>query len=328
MHYSGATPDIAKGLQVLRQRIEKAKIPSSELDESLNIATWNIREFGRKRRLKASIYYIAEIINQFDLVALTELRDNLGDLKRVMDLLGSYWDVVFCDYAPDRGGNKERIAYLFDTRMIVFTGLAAEADPPRKKNRQTQEYEARFTWWRPPYMASFSAGSFDFVVITAHMRWGDSLDDRVNALSEFSNWVKKRRKAKFAVDTDFIVMGDFNVPRNGDRAHKALTGDDKVLHMPRALVGAKGTNLSQRNNYDQILHSPSSISRFDGKAGVIDFYDDDWKALYPNASQRPASKTKFTYEVSDHLPLWLQVKTDISDAQLQMLAGHAGKHGR
>lgn len=328
MHYSNAAPHIAQGLQVLRERIDTEQIPPSQLDETLNVATWNIREFGRNPRLEASIYYIAEIINQFDLVALTEVRDNLGDLKRVMDLLGSYWDVVFCDFTGDRGGNSERIAYLFDTRMIVFTGLAAEADPPRTKNRETGEWEARFTWWRPPYMASFSAGSFDFVVITAHMRWGNSLDQRINALGEFAEWVKKRRRARFATDHDFIVMGDFNVPKNGDAAHKALTGNNRVLKMPQELMGLDGTNLSRRNNYDQILHSPTDIDRFSGRAGVVDFLGGDWRALYPNPTHRPRNDKDFTYEMSDHLPLWLQIRTDISDRQLQVLASQAGDHGR
>lgn len=327
MHYSNAAPHIAQGLQVLRRRIDAADIPSSELDESLNVATWNIREFGRKPRLEASIYFIAEIINQFDLVALTEVRDNLGDLKRVMDLLGSYWDVVFCDFTGDRGGNAERIAYLYDTRMIVFTGLAAEADPPRKKNPGTGEYEARFTWWRPPYMASFTAGSFDFVVITAHMRWGNALAERINALRQFAGWIRKRRRAKFATNHDFIVMGDFNVPANGDEAHRALTGNGRVLKMPLQLIGLSGTNLSRRNNYDQILHSPTDIDRFSGRAGVIDFVDGNWRELYPLRTHRPSDDRVFTYEMSDHLPLWLQIKTDISQEQLATLAGQAGGHG-
>ena len=43
------------------------------------------------------------------------------------------------------------MAYLFDKRAVVFTGLASEADPPRKKDKKTGEYmdreEAeRFLW--------------------------------------------------------------------------------------------------------------------------------------------------------------------------------------
>ena len=80
--------ETARGLKYLRERIAAAKIPSSKLDETINIATWNIMEFGKSRRRDASIHYIAEIINQFDLVAITELRDNTDDLKRVMHILG------------------------------------------------------------------------------------------------------------------------------------------------------------------------------------------------------------------------------------------------
>jgi hypothetical protein len=61
MHYGSLDPHIAQGLLELRRRIDSANIPSPKLDESLNVATWNIREFGRKKRLEASIVYIAEI---------------------------------------------------------------------------------------------------------------------------------------------------------------------------------------------------------------------------------------------------------------------------
>ena len=50
MHHGDVSPDIAAGLLALRKRIEAAKIPPSQLDESINVAIWNIREFGKKRR--------------------------------------------------------------------------------------------------------------------------------------------------------------------------------------------------------------------------------------------------------------------------------------
>jgi hypothetical protein len=46
MHHGPVSPEIAKGLLALKERIEAAKIPSSKLDETVNIAVWNIREFG------------------------------------------------------------------------------------------------------------------------------------------------------------------------------------------------------------------------------------------------------------------------------------------
>src|SRR5882762_11295940 len=88
MNHGNISPEIATGLKVLQARIANAKIPSSKLDETLNIATWNIREFGKKARSEAAIHYIAEILGQFDLISIAELRDNLNDLGRVLEVLG------------------------------------------------------------------------------------------------------------------------------------------------------------------------------------------------------------------------------------------------
>jgi hypothetical protein len=69
MHHGDVTPDIASGLLALKKRIDAARIPPSKLDETINVAVWNIREFGKKARTLPAIHYIAEILNQFDLIA-------------------------------------------------------------------------------------------------------------------------------------------------------------------------------------------------------------------------------------------------------------------
>ena len=152
MHHGALSKGIAKGLRVLRERIDAAEIPSSKLDETLNIATWNVRELGRKRRRKASPHYTAEIIGQFDLVSIVELR-----------------------------------AYVFEERAAVFTGFASNAVSPRRESHD--EYLSAISWWRPPYMASFRAGSFDFLMLTAHVRWGKTEKGRIPELRELAAWV-------------------------------------------------------------------------------------------------------------------------------------------
>src|SRR5258706_15281056 len=113
MNHGNISPEVAKGLKVLRSRIAKAQIPSSKLDETLNIATWNIREFGKKARSEAAIHYIAEILGQFDLVSIAELRDNLSDLGRVLALLGPYWRVIYSDALRDSARNNERGGFVY-----------------------------------------------------------------------------------------------------------------------------------------------------------------------------------------------------------------------
>lgn len=317
MDYSGATPDIVAGLKILRKRIEAAKIPPSKLDETINVATWNIREFGKKKREKAAIYYIAEILSQFDLIAIVELRENLSDLARVMDVLGSYWRVVFCDTLDDRGGNDERIGYLYDQRAVYFTGLAAEGDGPRTKNKSTGEYVPDFNWWRKPYLASFQAGAFDFVVITTHIQWGTD-KGRTKELKEFAAWVAGLHAMDRCFDKDIIVMGDFNVPDLTGTMFKALTGTG--LRIPKALKGTPGSNLGQAKHYDQILHLAPEEKFFANCGGVLDFYAGDHKPLFPGLT-----KDKFTYQLSDHLPLWIQIQTDRSEYKLDQIVNRQKK---
>src|SRR5262245_38779653 len=169
MHHGDVSPDIAAGLLALRKRIEAAQIPPSKLDETINVAIWNIREFGKKRRTEAAIHYIAEILGQFDLIALVELRDNLGDYGRVCQILGPSWDLVYSDWTADPGGNRERVGFLFDRRAVTFNGLAAEVDAPRTK--KGKEYLAELSFWRAPYMCSFRSGNFDFIAMATHARW-------------------------------------------------------------------------------------------------------------------------------------------------------------
>lgn len=305
----------ALGLQELKTRIAKGNIPSSKLDESINVATWNIREFGKSKRRKDSLHFIAEILGQFDLIAVTELRKNLSELKEVLDILGPYWKVIFSDYTLDPGGNGERMAYIYDKRAVVFTGLAAEADPPRKKNKKTGEYEALLTWWRPPFIASFSAGNFDFILLTAHIRWGKKIEERLRALKLLANWVDKKRKDAFSVDKDIIVMGDFNIPKLDDPLFQAITS--KGLRIPESLRGVKhGSNLVMNKRYDQIFYYPKYTKSFTNHGGVLDFHTGGIDKLYPKDT--PDSKS-YTFEMSDHLPLWVQLNIDVENEKLEQI---------
>lgn len=327
MFHGKPSLEIAQGIKEIRKRIDAQKIPPSVLDESLNVATWNIREFGRTRRWQASIHLIAEIISQFDLVAITELRSDLGDLRRVLDILGPYWDVVYSDYTQDAGGNRERFGYVFDKRMVAFTGLAAEADPDRKKNKDTGEYLPSTTWWRSPYMASFAAGNFDFVLLSAHIRWGKKETDRIKPLTDLATWVDKRSRQKDAADRDIFVMGDFNIPNLKGDLYDAITS--KGLRVPKALLNLQNkeatTNLARKKRYDQILHYPRLAASFTDNAGVLDFYSGGWSKLFPGTN---ATSKKYTYQLSDHLPLWVQLNTWTDDMKLDQLISSRRKEKR
>jgi hypothetical protein len=327
MHHGPVSPEIAKGLLALRERIAAAKIPPSQIDETINVAIWNIREFGKVRRTLPAIHYIAEILGQFDLIALVELRKSLDDLGRVAPFLGPTWDIVYSDWMEDAGGNDERIAFLFDRRAVTFNGLAAEVDAPRTK--KAEEWLADHSFWRAPYMASFRSGNFDFIVIATHTRWGDSITARQAELQLLADWIDVRFKSEFVEDNDLIVMGDFNIPKLDDPLFKALTS--RGLRIPECLrelrVGdrvVKGSNLGTDARYDQILHLPTLKDRFTNEGGALDFFISDAKIkeLFPGKNY---TRQQFSFQMSDHFPVWAQIKTDIETQRLNQIIQDAKK---
>jgi endonuclease/exonuclease/phosphatase family metal-dependent hydrolase len=219
----------------------------------------------------------------------------------------------------DGGGNDERVAFLFDRRAVTFNGLAAEIDAPRAKN--SEEWLAAQSFWRAPYMGSFRSGNFDFIVIATHARWGKGVAGRKAELQMLADWIDTRFKSQYVEDHDLIVMGDFNVPKLNDSLYKALTS--RGLQIPDCLtqlrVGDRvigGSNLGEDARFDQILHLPTMKSRFTNEGGSLDFFlsDAKIKELFPTQKY---TREKFSFQLSDHFPVWAQIKIDIDGQRLE-----------
>lgn len=106
----------------------RRSIPSSEIDETLKIATWNICEFGKSKRRNASLHFMAEILGQFDIISIVKLQRNLDELKTVLGYLGGTLRVVYSEYIADSAGDFGRMAYVYDERAVQFVGLASDGE--------------------------------------------------------------------------------------------------------------------------------------------------------------------------------------------------------
>jgi len=123
---------VAANLQKLQSAI-KAHLFDSEQQtnhrKSVRIATWNIREFGKNNyegRDYEAIYYIAEIISHFEIVALQEIRTDMGEFDFLAKILGPDWDYVATDVTDGAPGNGERMVFLFNQRFTHFRNIAGE----------------------------------------------------------------------------------------------------------------------------------------------------------------------------------------------------------
>lgn len=309
MNHGTIDTDTAESLKLLTNTIKEFNVPSSKLDETLIVASWNIREFGKKRRPKKALHLVAEVLGQFDLIAIVELRENLADLADVLTYLGPYWSAVYSDSVDDDGGNGERLGFIFDRRAVQFNGFAGNVQPLRKKVEQEYVYEKSF--WRPPYMASFSSGSFDFIAIAAHMRWGTSGAARADEIRRFAEWVKTKTDRKGVADKDVIVFGDFNTEGQDMVAGLTQFG----LKIPDPLIDVR-TNVNQTEHYDHILYLPkfTDFRSFTNEGGVLQAWREIGSLLFPGQTEKA-----ITYLLSDHYPIWMKLKTDNEEELLDQL---------
>jgi len=99
-------------------------------------------------------------------------------------------------------------------------------------------------------------------------------------------------------------VGDFNTGGTGSAALRGLRA--RGFAEPPGLEGEVGSDLARGKRYDRFLCLPAHTMCFSGRAGVLDFYCGDHRALFPG---RAMSKQKFACQSSDHLPLWAEAGT-------------------
>ncbi len=313
---SDAGRQIAEGLLRLKPALEAA-IPTKTVDQTLLLASWNIREFGGAKyggRSEEALYYLSEIISHFDLVAIQEVRDNLDALDDLMYLLGGWWKYLVSDVTLGPQGNHERLAFLYDTRKLSFGGLAGELVPEAAKS--AGQLQSEFAFARTPYLAGFRAGWFKCTICADHLYYGESKPDDPQRLTEAKMIVellRERMKSKDRWANNVIFVGDLNVFSMADKTLLALTEAD--FKIPANLAG-QYTNAKRDKPFDQMAFLAPDVELQVAvcKAGVFPFFDhvyrDVDRDLYPLQDVKVDYSEWRTYQMSDHLPIWVELKVD------------------
>jgi endonuclease/exonuclease/phosphatase family metal-dependent hydrolase len=321
----------AAGLLRLKDGFVTDTVPERVRSSRLLLATWNIREFESARygaRPLEALYYIAEIIDHFDIVAVQEVREDLSSLEKVMEILGKWWDYLLTDVTEGAAGNRERVAFVYDTRKVRFGGLAGEVVvPPASKDAPAAQYA------RTPFIVGFRTSWFKFTICSAHLYYGtDSADDprRLKEIQLLAKHLAAEVNKDSAWAKNMILLGDFNIYGVTDATFKALTAAGFQIH-PK-LMGL-GSNVDQSKHFDQIAFiAPDLKDRLDQcNAGVFNYYqyiyrDDEAQAYaddVPMTSGGNPGNYKLwrTYQMSDHLPMWIELRVDFSREYLNQIAG-------
>lgn len=327
---------IANKILALRKTIRET-IPAKTREDKLLLATFNIREFDSNSkkfgpRTTESIYYLAEIISAFDIIALQEINQDLSGLRKIIKILGPDYNYFLTDITEGRSGNGERMAYIYDQKKVLFRNIAGEIVLPSTLKTPVPQFA------RTPYLVSFQAGWFKFNLCTVHIYYGkdagEQFEQRITEIENLSLFFKKRAQIE---DENFILLGDFNILDNEDRTMKALLIGG--FNIPEALLKRTGSNIKKDKYYDQIVYKEGKNKvKFSGNAGVFDFYEavynDSEKELYyedfcntMKANKKEYSNEIFekkfkewkTFQMSDHLPLWVEFDINYSDEYLKKL---------
>jgi exonuclease III len=361
------------GLNRLRNQLMALNFPTRKTSKSLILGTWNLRNFDDDRfnygrRTDESLYYIAEILSMFDVMAVQEICEDLQPLKKLLRLLGNEYDFILTDVThASLGGNQERLGFIYDRNKVRFTGIAGEIVLPKSLAISDETRDKR-QFARTPFGVEFQSGWFLFNFSTVHIYFGSNRGntpqykrrvEEINAVAKYLAGTAKKS------EINQILVGDFNIIEKGSKGFNALEENGFSIVQNRM-----GSNRDQTKYYDQIsfISRKNELEFLEPKRDdrVIQFFNtvyrkEDFDLYRPimNAmiteklataktqldlatTQRDRKKYNTqietlekvleneeaernhyeewrTFQMSDHLPLWVEIKVDFSNKYLDFL---------
>jgi endonuclease/exonuclease/phosphatase family metal-dependent hydrolase len=249
--------------------------------QTILIASFNIQVFGTSKMSKPRIpEHLAEVIRQFDVVAIQEIRDRSGAslplLLEYVNSNGSRYDYII---SPPLGrtASKEQYAFVFNTETIVSATEFSYLVEDSKDLLHREPLVARF-------VCKVAQGfqPFRFTLVNFHSD-PDEASEEIQVLSSVLKSIRNFEYANGGED-DVILMGDMNVePRNfGSLAQ--VPGLISLINEP--------TNTRRTKIWDNILIDRELSNEFTGRAGVMDL------------EQMFRITREEALDISDHLPIW------------------------
>jgi deoxyribonuclease-1-like protein len=253
---------------------------------TIRIASFNIQVFGDKKLSERNVALtLANIIQQFDVVAIQEIRTqsdrHMEDFVRLVNSAGAQYDYVV---GPRLGNSKstEQYAYVFNAKKIMIdrASVYTVGDPDNLLHRE-------------PLVASFSTKvdssvAFTFTLVNVHTDPdAPVLTQELEALAEVYRVVRRAG----GNEDDVIMLGDFN-------ADDQKMGQTRLGLIPdlKPLVRGSGVFSNTRQNalYDNLLIHAPSTTEYMGRSGVWNY-------------AQPLKLTLAQAEmVSDHFPVYAE----------------------
>ena len=247
---------------------------------TIHIATFNIQVFGQSKLDKPEVVdVLAQVVRQFDVVAVQELRSREQDvIPRFLEHVnadGARYDSVVGERVG-RTSSKEQYVYVYDATRIEVdpASVRTTADPSDLLHREP--LVARFRVRGPP-----TESAFTFTLVNIHTD-PDEVTAEVNALDDVLRHVRRA-----GGEDDVILLGDLNA----DFAHLGELAAVPNIHW---VINGEPTNTRRTESYDNILFDHLTTREYTGRFGVLDLQ-----------SAHRLSEDQ-ALEISDHMPVWAE----------------------
>lgn len=247
---------------------------------TITIASFNIQVFGRSKASKIEVMEIlAEIIGQYDIVAIQEIRDKSGtaikDLEVAVDNLGTDYEFIV---GPRLGrtSSKEQYAFFYRTGVIEVTGSYTYSDGNDEFHRE-------------PFIALFKVigKPFDFTVINIHT----DPDEATEEINELPAVISDARN-HFS-EPDVILLGDLNADGSYYRENDNSLPMRSSQYTWLISNSMDTTVATSSNTYDRIIIMSETVEDYVNASGVFRFDQQFELDCEPK-------------EVSDHYPVFAE----------------------
>ncbi|RLN81956.1 hypothetical protein BBJ28_00009431 [Nothophytophthora sp. Chile5] len=285
VEYFGAI-SCGSGVDNVRDSIEKVSVIEGVISELLRVASWNICQFSiRKTGRKDTLKRIAKIIDEFDIVAIQEVRD-----EEVLDaLIEKYLPEWGYTHSPpsNQSGYIEYLAFMYrlDSVEVVEPGPYFDDEAS--------------AFSRQPIACTFQATKLPelkLTLVNVHLPAKSK-----NALEEVAGFDQALTQlaGEMANNGKLCVLGDFNL--------SALEAGPGMGKQMAALIYPLQTTIFGKR-FDEIWldkngFTAGSTPRYLLYSGVLQIDEIHYRDSNRTMVTRQMEQ-EFKNEVSDHLPVW------------------------
>lgn len=278
---SSITPPLNPAGNTASSQIQQsASVPKRSAD-TIIVGSFNMQRLGKSKMEQPSIMSaLAQIIQQYDVIALQEINDKSGaainQLMQYVNQNGGRYALAISEPVGRSAAYLEQYAYIYDTSRIEGgqRHCYLVTDPTDQLHRE-------------PYVGRFqtrTSNPFTFSLVNIHTD-PDEIKTELDVLATVLTNVRAFEYQQAQID-DVMLLGDLNAAPGKLLGLERIQGTVSVINIP--------TNTRRDKVYDNIILDRGLTSEFTGRAGTIDL-----QTVFGIGEEQ-------ALKISDHMPIWAE----------------------